>query len=311
MLVFNRPAETRLVFETIRKAAPAYLYIAADGARRDKAGEQQLCDKVRTIVQDVDWACEVKTLFRTENIGCRQAVSEAITWFFSFVEEGIILEDDCLPDHSFFPYCQELLEKYKYNDKIMTIGGTNLGYHIPGNESIGFTKFMNMWGWATWRRSVHLVDYNMPLWKALTFKQLFLHRKLQNNLFDIDYNWIKYWSGYFRNTADGKIDTWDYQWIFTELYYNKLSVFPCQNLVKNIGFSNNATHTIHEYHPVQDLALSSLNFPIRFPETIEADQVYEDNYVKKLWFFYKKESLYSITRSRVLNSSFLRKLLQK
>ncbi len=301
LLVFNRPEETRLVFEAIRKAAPRHLYIAADGPRINRTGEKELCDSVQQIVQQVDWPCEVTSLIREQNLGCRKAVSEAITWFFTNVEQGIIIEDDCLPDGSFFPYCEQLLEKYKDDEAVFTIGGTNLGYHFNGNHSYSFSRFMNMWGWATWRRSAVLVDYNMEKWKAQSFKRLWLQKKLGSNFFTLDYNWIKYWKSYFTNTTSGEVDTWDYQWIFTQLYYNKVSVFPAQNLVKNIGFSDTATHTFHNEHPVKELELSTITFPLIAPADKLIDLFYEDNFIKKVWFNYSKETLYRILRSNFLN----------
>ena len=126
-LIFNRPQTTLLVFEQIKKVQPKWLFIAADGPHIEKPGEEELCNETREIVlKGIDWDCEVKTLFRSENVGCMKGPSEAINWFFGNVEQGIILEDDCLPDSSFFTYCEQLLEEYKYNEKIITIGGTNL-----------------------------------------------------------------------------------------------------------------------------------------------------------------------------------------
>ncbi|MDB5280353.1 MAG: nucleotide-diphospho-sugar transferase [Ferruginibacter sp.] len=309
LLVFNRPQETSIVFEAIRKIKPAHLYIAADGPRKEKGGEKELCDAVQEIVHNIDWKCSVKTLIRDTNLGCRKAVSEAIAWFFTEVEQGIILEDDCLPDESFFYYCEELLEKYKDDERIISIGGTNLGYTFKEEQSFGFSKFMNMWGWATWRRASILVDYKLETWKNTFLKKLFLQRKLQDNLFDVDYNWIKYWNNYFTLTAAGKIDTWDYQWIFTQLYYNKLSVFPAKNLVKNIGFSGSATHTFHPGHPVSELQLSPISFPLKIPPAISVDMEYENDFIKKIWFSYRRDSLYRILRSDFLNNSRVLKII--
>ena len=165
----------------IRKVAPKNLYLAADGPRQDREGETELCNRVREIISNIDWPCNVKTLFREKNVGCREAVSEAINWFFGQEEQGIILEDDCLPDVTFFPFCEQLLEKYKDDERVISIGGTNLGYRFPDESSYGFSRFMNMWGWATWRRSAILVDYEMKRWKKMAWKRLFLQRKLANN----------------------------------------------------------------------------------------------------------------------------------
>jgi hypothetical protein len=307
-LVFNRPDETEKVFEVIRSIAPKRLYIAADGPRYDRKGEPELCKRVREIVTDIDWECEVKTLFREKNLGCKYAVSEAINWFFLQEERGVILEDDCIPDLTFFPYCEQLLEKYKDDEQIISISGTNLGYEFRSQYSYGFSRFMNMWGWATWRRSAKLIDYDMKVWKKMAFKSFFLQRKLQKNFFAFDYNWVKFWLYHFNETAFGKIDTWDYQWIFTQLYYNKVSIFPAKNLIKNIGFSNLATHTFHLDHPVSELSLKEIIFPLTNPLSKKINILYENKFIKKKWFIYKKESLYRIIRSNFLNSAIISKI---
>ena len=127
-LIFNRPDTTQQVFDEIRKARPEQLYVAADGPRKDQSADYELCKKTRDIIQQVDWDCKVFTCFRDENLGCKRSVSSAIDWFFSHVEEGIILEDDCVPDQSFFPFCQELLEKYRDDTRIMMISGNNFQF---------------------------------------------------------------------------------------------------------------------------------------------------------------------------------------
>ena len=318
LLVFNRPEETKQVFEAIRERAPAFLYIAADGPRPASPGEKELCDEVRKIVLAIDWPCEVKQLFRTENAGCKKAVSEAITWFFSNVEQGIILEDDCVPDQTFFKYCEALLEKYRDDENIISISGTNLGYTFSGDQSYGFSRFMNMWGWATWRRSARLIDYDMKGWRSKWSKNWFLYRSLQTALLPIDYNWIKYWKNYFNLTASGRIDTWDYQWIFTQLQYRKLSVFPSKNLVKNIGFSKTATHTFHPDYQLSLIGLYSLPFPLKDPARANIEIAYENFFIKRIWFPYRRDTLFQIIRSSILNAplifrmvSFFKKTIHK
>lgn len=310
-LIFNRPEETEKVFEVIRQVAPRYLYISADGPRANKQGEEELCKRARDIVRNVTWPCNVKTLFRDKNSGCKKTVSEAINWFFSEEEQGIILEDDCLPDLTFFPYCKHLLEKYKNDSSIISIGGTNLGYEFPNESSYGFSRFMNMWGWATWRRSAILIDYEMKNWKKIVWKKFYLHRKLQDNFFDFDYNLLKLWSHYFDQTALGKMNTWDYQWIFTQIHYNKVSIFPRTNLIKNIGYSETATHTLNPHDPLSNLSLGSIDFPLQEPNSNEIDLFYLNNFIKKIWFTYRKESAYKILRSTFLNTPVIFKTINK
>ncbi len=299
-LIFNRPETTAPVFEQIKKLQPKYLFVAADGPRNNRPGEAEECSAARTIVlEGIDWDCEVKTFLRDENAGCRKAVSEAIVWFFEQVEQGIILEDDCLPDQSFFSYCEQLLERYKQDSTIISIGGTNLGYDFGNDDSYGFSRFMNMWGWATWRRSATMIDYNMAKWKKLTFKKLFLFGRLRDGK-SLDINWINYWKNYFDITASGKLNTWDYQWIFAQQYFKKISIFPAHNLVKNIGFTEKATHTAYPDHPIASLPLQTLPFPLQHPAKNEVDKIYEDDYLKKIWFGHQKESVFSIVKTKLL-----------
>lgn len=307
-LVFNRPAETEKAFQVIRNIAPKYLYIAADGPRYDKNGEPELCKRVREIVTNIHWDCEIRTLFRENNLGCKKAVSEAINWFFFQEEQGIILEDDCIADLSFFPYCEQLLEKYKTDEHVISISGTNLGYELPNKASYGFSRFMNMWGWATWRRSAMLIDYDMRLWKKMSLKKLFLYNKLKDDFFAFDYGWIKFWLYYFNITAAGEMDTWDYQWLFAQFYYNKVSIFPAKNLIKNIGFSDSATHTLNSDHAASCLHLEPIMFPLNSPCGRKVNVIYEKKFIKRVWFNQHSESFYRILRSDFLNSDVGQKI---
>ncbi|MEI8061182.1 MAG: acyltransferase [Candidatus Berkelbacteria bacterium] len=238
-LIFNRPDTTARVFDAIRKAKPRRLYIAADGPRINKAGEPELCKETRKIVEKIDWLCEVKKLFRHENLGCKVAVSSAIDWFFEHEEEGIILEDDCLPNSSFFTFCQTLLEKYRDNEQIMMICGDNFlsGMKNRDNKSsYYFSKYGFVWGWATWRRAWSKYDVNLS--KLPAFKSKEKIKRIFNNASE-----QKYWLDIFDLAAAGKIDTWDYQLVFSIFNNNGLSAVSNENLVSNIGFSDNSTHT--------------------------------------------------------------------
>ena len=158
-LIFNRPETTKKVFSAIKEVQPPRLYIAADGPRSEQPDEADHCELARTIATKVDWDCEVKTLFRDQNLGIRIAVSQAIDWFFEQEPEGIILEDDCLPDQSFFWFCKELLEKYRNDTRIMHIGGTNFQFgKNRTNYSYYFSRYAHIWGWASWRRAWEYYD---------------------------------------------------------------------------------------------------------------------------------------------------------
>ncbi|QHT70542.1 hypothetical protein GXP67_29770 [Rhodocytophaga rosea] len=237
-LVFNRPDTTQRVFETIRHAKPKQLFIAADGPRTHKPEDAEKCSKVREIVSRIDWDCEVKTLFREKNLGCKYAVSSAIDWFFENVEEGIILEDDTLPDHSFFTFCETLLAYYRTEKKVMHIGGVNFQKKQPkNNTSYYFSKYNHSWGWATWRRAWQENDMMM--------KDFTISQQLINHRFNSAQE-RKYWNNIFTKTHSGEISTWDYVWTYTLWKLNGLSIIPNKNLVVNIGFGENATHTTNQ-----------------------------------------------------------------
>lgn len=237
-IIFNRLDTTQKVFEQIKKAAPSRLFIAADGPRASKQGEHIICEQVRKwVLANIDWDCKVETLFRENNLGCGKAVSQAITWFFDNVEMGIILEDDCLPDSSFFSFCTNLLDRYKDNSQIMHISGTNPLGNMPCiKNSYYFTKIEHCWGWASWKRawekfSLEIIDFDS-----------FMSKKILNSIF-IRKNTINYWIDIFNKMTNNQIDSWAYPWTYAILKNDGLSINPSKNLVTNIGFVKNATHT--------------------------------------------------------------------
>lgn len=242
-LIFNRPDVTELVFEAIKKAKPKKLFVAADGPRSNKPGEKEKCEETRKLVLDgIDWDCEVKTLFREENLGCKYAVSGAISWFFENVEEGIILEDDCLPDPDFFKYCSELLEKYRNDSSVMHIGSNNFNnVSEKRKSSYYFSSYVEIWGWATWRRAWKLYDPEMKAYPGLD-KSKFLKNTFKSS------SEREYWTNCFNTSFENKVDTWDYQWVFCVYLNSGLCITPYTNLVTNLGFRPDATHTT-TYHP--------------------------------------------------------------
>lgn len=263
-LIFNRIDTTSLVFEAIKKAAPKKLYVAADGPRN--AVEYQKCKIVREIATSVTWDCEVKTLFREENLGCKDAVSGAINWFFEQEEQGIILEDDCLPSSSFFGFCSVLLDKYKDDDRIGHIGGSNFQNGIKrGEGSYYFSRLTHVWGWAGWRRAWKKYDVNMSTFSCFTVSNL------QNLPGHAPFKEV--WYKNLKSTYEGHINTWDYQLSYFNIINNYLSIIPNQNLIRNIGFGEEATHTI-ENHPFANLEteeIDSMVHPYFFIPEVEAD----------------------------------------
>ena len=269
ILVFNRPDKTALVMDAIRAAAPPRLYVAADGPR-DRPGEAERCKKARGIATAVDWPCDVHTLFRDQNLGCGVAVSSAISWFFEHEPEGVILEDDCLPCSSFFPYCDELLERYRSDTRIMCVSGDNFQRDYPRDRySYYFSRYVQTWGWASWRRAWRFFDFEMRLWPE------FRDSGMLGAWSDGDAGFEEYWKGIFETTA-GRGDVWDYQFLFSCWTQGGLTCIPKTNLVSNVGFGPDSTHTTDESSWISNFLVVDLEFPLRHPplicRDIEADR---------------------------------------
>jgi hypothetical protein len=263
-LIFNRPYTTALVMEAIRAAHPTRLYVAADGPREGEDDEHH-CEEARRIATNVDWQCEVKKLFRDRNLGCRHGPAMAIDWFFKNEEEGIILEDDCVPSQSFFPYCTELLYRYRHDERIMCISGDNFQQgRTLTPYSYYFSRYVHCWGWGSWRRAWRLYDSNMSSWED--YRQL----RALTSWSDGDPTFVSYWTGIFDRVANGQMDTWDYQWAFTCWAQHGLTCLPVKNLVTNIGFGADATHTTSVTR-ASNLAREELDFPLIHPPLIARD----------------------------------------
>ena len=289
-LIFNRPEITQQVFSAIRKAKPPRLYVAADGPRSDYPNEDEKCEHSRKIAKNVDWDCEVKTLFRDQNLGCRLAVSQAIYWFFEQEPEGIILEDDCLPSQSFFWFCQEMLEYFR-NDKAVGVicGFYSNELEYKPSASFFFSRYLRVWGWAGWRRSNEGYDSNINLliekqntWK----KDIFSHT---------DIFLKRYWQDMFEEVGSGKIDTWDIQLQYLLWQKKQQVIVSSKNLVQNIGWAQGA-HPLTKDHN-HELATSEINFPLTTPDMTERD-TRADQVIEKISY-------------QITIFSFLKKLLRK
>lgn len=273
-LVFNRLDTTKQVFSAIQKAKPKKLYIASDGPRNNKEGEREIVESVRDyVLSNIDWECEIRTLFRENNLGCKVAVSSAIDWFFENEEEGIIIEDDCLPDLSFFQFCQELLEKYRNDERVAIISGNNFNDKKIGEADYYFKRIPHIWGWATWKRVWDKYDVNMSQYvefkKNNKIKEIWSNKKVQ-----------RYWNYIFSEVLNGSIDTWDYQLTFCCFNNNLLNICPNKNLVKNIGFNNNATNTFLKIKGINDLEFNSISFLLRHPDKLFYEEA-SDRYINK------------------------------
>jgi hypothetical protein len=278
-VVFNRPDTTARVFETIRAAKPPRLYVAADGPRIGRDGEAALCSQVRKLATQVDWPCKLYTLFQDTNLGCKIGVSSAINWFFEHEEEGIVLEDDILAQPSFFEYCDEMLDRYRDDTKVSMVSGCNLlSKRLPMQESYFFSRYVYIWGWATWRRAWKHYDVTMAQWPSWRTSGA-LHQIL-----GFDNALTLYWEKIFNQVHSNEIDTWDYQWVFTCWKESGLDIVPVHNLIENLGFGPDATHTIMETPQLLLESLpSDLDFPLRHPNAVERNHV-ADQYFERLIF---------------------------
>jgi hypothetical protein len=261
LFVFNRPHTTRRVFEAIAKVRPARLLLIADGPRTDKAGEAAICQQVREIIARVDWPCDVSTNFADSNLGCQERVISGLNWVFSLVEEAIIFEDDCLPDPSFFPFCHELLARYRGDTRVTSVSGTNLvsKYSII-ESSYFFSRLGGNWGWATWRSEWQRFDRYMEKWPDL---------KRTGALSEVFGEPVvtAYWTQIFDDMYQNKgRNAWDYQWLYTRLTNNALTIVPRVNLVANIGFGEDATHT-GESDSCFTPPVTALEFPLKHPSS--------------------------------------------
>jgi hypothetical protein len=289
-IVFNRPNTTAVVFNEIRKARPTRLYIASDGPRAHYIDELQKINHVRKIVTDVDWKCEVRTLFSKKNLGCKEACGKAINWFFEKEEEGIILEDDCLPHPDFFYFCEILLNYYRYEKKIFQITGSNFQNNIKrGKASYYFSNYNHLWGWATWKRAWKYYDKEMKFWpkwkESNDWKKRFTDKVERN-----------FWEKNFEASYKNQIDTWCYPWQSSVWTKGGLTVTPNVNLISNIGFGADATHTTNEKDINSNIPTESLG-KIFYTNVFEADKRadlytfnnhYEGKKLRFLWILARK-----------------------
>jgi hypothetical protein len=258
-IIFKRPDTTERVFDAIRKVKPPKLFLIADGPRVDRPGEAEKCAATRAILERVDWDCEVLKNYSEINLGCGKRVTSGLDWVFDRVEEAIILEDDCLPHLTFFRFCEELLEFYRDDNRIVAISGQNVQFGQRRTEySYYFSRYNHCWGWAGWRRAWQYNDFDMKLWSVIKDKN-FLRDILGNP------QAVKYWTELFQSTYDSHIDTWDNQWTFAAWTQSGLSILSNINLVSNIGFGIESTHTPGEGSEYANIPTEAMKFPLKHP----------------------------------------------
>jgi hypothetical protein len=291
-LIFNRPDTTKIVFEAIRQIKPKKLFIAADGPRANRPAEADNCAATRAITEQIDWDCQVIRDYSAINLGCKKRVSTAIGWFFSQVEQGIILEDDCLPNPSFFNFCETLLEKYKNDERIMHVSGNNFLFgKIKIDADYYFSRISHVWGWASWRRAWQKYDSEMKDFPEFIAKnkivKIFPDKFLQ-----------KKWLELFQSVYDHKIDTWDYQWEYAILKAGGLCLNPRVNLISNIGFSGTGTHTTRQSKfsnlPTESLIVKT--DPNEVKPNAAADNLIIKNNLQMSRFFEVKKFILNIAK---------------
>lgn len=295
LIIFNKEDETKKVFYKIRQYKPQRMFIAADGARLEVEGEKEKCNKIRSwLLSNIDWECEVKTLFRSVNLGCGRGPAEAITWFFSHVSEGIILEDDCLPHSSFFQFCEVLLEKYRNVPGISAISGNNFQpiYSTKSEADYYFSIFPSSWGWATWRRVWVDFDFSISTWPTVN-KRNFLTFLFRESAYQ------KWWEQQFDFMYSTKPeDMWDFQFHYLSMLNKQLAVIPKVNLVSNIGHGVDGTHFHDSSSNLSNIPSHKIHFPLNHPAEIKRN--YEADIIVQNLIFGRVEAVSNFKRLKKL-----------
>ena len=270
-LIHRRPRHASRVLEGIRQARPARLLVAGDGPDNDAA-----CQETRRIVlEGIDWPCDVVTRFSEARLGCRRAVASALDWAFAHHEALVVLEDDCVPAPGFFGFCQAMLERYHDSEEIMQICGSNLIGSCQRGASYFFSRFGPIWGWASWRRAWERYDVELKAWSEIRNSGRL--KILCPEPFEAA--WRK---EVLDEVHRGDLDTWDYQWAFAKLACGGLNIVPSTNLVSNIGFGHDATHTSDPNDPRADLPTADLSLPLSHPEQIQACEEADRRYLSEV-----------------------------
>ena len=276
LLIYNRPHLTQRVFAEIAKARPQTLFVVADGARSDHPDDVARIAATRRIIDSVDWPCEVLKNYSQVNMGCKHRISTGLEWIFGTVEDAIILEDDCLPDPTFFRFGHELLDYYRYDERVVSISGSNY-QHGQSRTAHGyyFSKYFHCSGWASWRRVWKHFDPDMKSWPNF---------QAAGGLQDLADNWWEadYWTRMFNSAFEGTLDSWACPWFFACWAQRGLTVIPNVNLISNIGYGDGATHTQKANQKVANLptrSIDDINHPPFVVRNREADfYTFQNNY---------------------------------
>ena len=298
-IIFKRPKTARIVFDVIRQIKPETLFVIADGPRRDRPDEAENCAASRAVIDHIDWECKVFKNYSDVNLGCAKRVSSGLDWVFGQVDEAIIIEDDCILHPSFFPYAEELLERYRHDARIFSISAQNVQMgHSRTEYSYYFSRYNHCWGWATWRRAWQFFDFGMTSWSEAISNDLLYH-VLQGR------QAVKEWVEPLQATYDGLIDSWAYRWTFASWMQSGLSITPSVNLVYNIGFGEDATH-LKKRTKSSATPMESMDLPLRHPPYVLRHVVADDFtqrtvYQRSLFSKIKRSLKKSLMEIRILN----------
>lgn len=269
LIVFRRADVALRTLQPIRDIQPTRLYIAGDASRADAPGEKEKVEATRlAVMKAIDWPCEVKTRFAETNQGCSLGVYNAICWFFEHEERGIIVEDDCLLRPSFFPFAEEMLQRYQDDERIGMIDAANYLPHVKIPCSYGFSRYKSTNGWATWRRAWKLMDLDMK-WRGTEYETSIIDNMAYRS------EERSYWKYRLKAIDLNDVSAWDWQWYFTLAAHNMLGIYPSCSLTTNIGFGEGATHTQQHNMPAHYVSQQDLEFPLRHPRYVVPYQPYE------------------------------------
>lgn len=291
---FARPNTLKDVFEQVKKARPARLFLSCDGPRDNVPTERERVEECKKIVSDIDWDCQVYTHYSEVNLGCGKGPESAISWAFEHTDELVILEDDCVPDDTFFPYMQELLARYRNDTRVGMISGLNHFYEWDcGGNSYCFTKYGAIWGWGTWKRVWDNYDFYVKDIKNEYYRRL-LEADISNTKARKER--IGSWLHAAAETPHKKVNYWDIQFGFVKYSQSYLCIVPKNNLIYNIGVGLGSTHTESNkavnWKPGQILFMPTkgMEFPLVHPKYVICDRNYDDICANKILYrsFFKK-----------------------
>jgi hypothetical protein len=273
LIIFNRPDLTEFVFQAVAQARPKQLFVLADGPR--SPAEAELCARTRAVTERVDWDCDVKTDFSEVNLGCRQRCASGIDWVFSQVDEAIFLEDDCVPDPTFFRFCEVMLEHFRDDTRVMMITGSNyLGSWKADSQSYHFSNFGSPWGWASWKRAWKFYDVTMSSWGDEEIKARIRDVLADEECFGLQ---ARRFDRLYAEPGDRQ--SWDLPWSFARLMQSGLTVVPAVNLISNRG--NLDGRGLPPAHPLANLRTAPMPFPLRFQASVSVDRLYDQRHIRR------------------------------